>query len=40
MIFLEYRFLNLNFKLLMELGDGKIAGKYALGPKIGSGSFG
>ncbi len=24
----------------MEFGEGKIAGKYAVGPKIGSGSFG
>ena len=24
----------------MELGEGKIGGKYALGPKIGGGSFG
>lgn len=25
---------------LMEFGEGKIGGKYAVGPKIGSGSFG
>ena len=24
----------------MELGEGKIGGKFALGPKIGGGSFG
>lgn len=24
----------------MEFGEGKIGGKYAVGPKIGSGSFG